>query len=297
MVAVASRATEPAPITVRAVRFDLSHTPLHWVPSDPQTTHTMNVLHVLLPPGERWFCDVFRRALPLITDEQLRAEARAFAGQEATHAKAHTAGLEHMAAHGIDLRRPVALADRMRVRGRRAVRRLPPGLRRLLLSAELGAIAAIEHFTAVLGSWIIESSGRLDEIGTDPAMIDLLRWHGAEEMEHRSVAFDVYEHLSGNYAWRVMSMAGAFVGLTVAWVVVTATIMRLDPADPERPSWRNFRQAGRDGRLPPFGDIVGSVPHYLRRDHHPSQVGSAQLAASYLATSPGVVRRGERAAR
>ena len=27
-------------------------------------------------------------------------------------------------------------------------------------------------------------------------MLDLLRWHGAEEVEHRSLVFDVYQHVS-----------------------------------------------------------------------------------------------------
>ena len=39
----------------RMVRFDWSNTPLHWVPDDPFATHMMNVLHLLLPEGERHF--------------------------------------------------------------------------------------------------------------------------------------------------------------------------------------------------------------------------------------------------
>ena len=37
----------------RKVRFDWSDTPLHWVPDDPFATHMMNVLHLVLPEGER----------------------------------------------------------------------------------------------------------------------------------------------------------------------------------------------------------------------------------------------------
>jgi hypothetical protein len=54
-------------------------------------------------------------------------------------------------------------------------------------------IVGIEHYTAVLGQWILDAH-QLDEAGADPAMMDLLRWHGAGEVEHRSVAFDVYQH-------------------------------------------------------------------------------------------------------
>jgi uncharacterized protein len=33
-----------------------------------------------------------------------------------------------------------------------------------------------------------------DAIGTDPVMLDMLRWHGAEEVEHKAVAFDTMKH-------------------------------------------------------------------------------------------------------
>jgi hypothetical protein len=46
------------------------------VPGDAQTTHTANVLHLLLPAGERWFVDVYRQVLPEVTDPRLTASGR-----------------------------------------------------------------------------------------------------------------------------------------------------------------------------------------------------------------------------
>ena len=43
-------------------------------------------------------------------------------------------------------------------------------------------------------------------LGSDPVMLDLLRWHGAEEVEHRSVAFELFQHVSGSYVRRVETM-------------------------------------------------------------------------------------------
>jgi len=45
--------------------------------------------------------------------------------------------------------------------------------------------------------WVLDADG-LDE-AMHPMMLDLVRWHGAEEVEHRCVAFDVYQHLGGGY--------------------------------------------------------------------------------------------------
>ena len=36
----------------------------------------------------------------------------------------------------------------------------------------MAAIATIEHYTAVLGTWIVDA----EMAGADPAMVDLLRW-------------------------------------------------------------------------------------------------------------------------
>ncbi|MBA2471251.1 MAG: metal-dependent hydrolase [Pseudonocardiales bacterium] len=48
----------------RNVTFDWTDLPTHWVPDQPLVTHTCNVLHLLLPAGERWFIDVFTQVLP-----------------------------------------------------------------------------------------------------------------------------------------------------------------------------------------------------------------------------------------
>lgn len=49
------------PLKARKVSFAWEDTPLHWVPGDPFTTHTINVLHLLLPAGERWFVHVYKQ--------------------------------------------------------------------------------------------------------------------------------------------------------------------------------------------------------------------------------------------
>src|SRR5215475_5528578 len=86
----------------RDVEFDWADLPTHWVPGEPFVTHTINVLHLLLPEGERWFIDVFRRALPLIKDDKLHADVLGFIGQEFIHAEAHQSVLDDWKARGID---------------------------------------------------------------------------------------------------------------------------------------------------------------------------------------------------
>jgi predicted metal-dependent hydrolase len=278
-------------LRARRARFDLSQTPRQWVPGDPMATHMMNVLHVMLPPGERWFCDVYREALPLIDDEKLRQDVKGFMGQEATHARAHEAGREHLARYGIETDRVMARAEWMRknLGGAKPFgRNLPRPLRKTWLITRLSTIAAIEHFTAVLGDWILNHSAQLDNVGADPAMLDLMRWHGAEEVEHRSVAFDVFQRISGNYVRRLVSMVAIAIALTVGFAVGASLLLSADVTTTQRFTLRGFRRSGRRGHLPTYTFALRAVRTYLRRDYHPSQEGSTAVALAYLASSPGV---------
>ncbi|HEX3796996.1 MAG TPA: metal-dependent hydrolase [Acidimicrobiales bacterium] len=286
---VASRSETP--IRARRPRFDLTETPLHWIPGDPLASHMMNVLHVVLPPGERWFCDVYREALPFIDDDKLRADVKGFIGQEATHARAHDGGLEYLARYGINLEKTVAQGEWMRknLGGEKPFgRTVPRPLRRTWLVMRLSAIAAIEHFTAVLGEWILNQSDTIEALGADPQMLDLMRWHGSEEVEHRSVAFDVYQLMSGNYLRRLVSMVFTVGALTGAFIIFGTQLLARDKTTKQRFTFRAFRRASRAGHLPPYLFALRAVPTYLRRDFHPSQEGSTDKALAYLASSLGV---------
>ena len=122
-------------------------------------------------------------------------------------------------------------------------------------------------------------------------MLDLLRWHGAEEVEHRAVAFDMFQHVSGNRVRRTVAMLGSVIAMTALWIAGVRFFMRNDPelrrpGGEVRPSFRAFWRAGRTGRLPSVGELSRAVPRYLRADYHPSQEGSTAAALAYLARSP-----------
>ncbi|MFF4224592.1 metal-dependent hydrolase [Streptomyces abikoensis] len=279
-------------IAPRRVSFDWQHTPLHWIPDEPTATHVINVLHLLLPAGERWFVKVFKEALPLVRDEALLKDVKGFMGQESTHSVQHSYVLRHLAEQGLDTgpytRRvdflfDVLLGDR------------PPfGLRlseREWLRFRLSVIAAVEQFTAVLGDWVLRADS-LDEAEPDPVMLDLLRWHGAEEVEHRSVAFDMYQHCGGpdpaRYARRLLGMAITAPMLFYLWGWGAGYLIRHDPwlAGRLRYSLREHNRAVAKGLLPTWRELGSAVPRYARRSYHPSQEGSLRKALDYLATSP-----------
>ena len=271
----------------RDVRFDWSGLPLRWIPGQPLASHVINVLHLLLPEGERWFVRTFTEALPLIRDEALREEVLGFIGQEALHAEAHQGVLEHFAENGLD---PQPYLRHMewvfgRVLGPRTG--VTPARARQQLIERVAHIAAIEHYTAFLGDWILNAP-KLDRVGAHPVMLDLLRWHGAEEVEHRSVAFDLLVHLDPSYRRRVRAMAVAGPVLVWLWARGVRYLVAGDPqlGSDVRASWHAAAVAARRGLLPSPGAALRSGLRYVRRDYHPTQEGSTRQAVAYLSISP-----------
>lgn len=285
--------SESSDITPRHVHFDLSRTPLHWVPGDPFTTHFINPLHLLLPAGERWFVRIYKQIVPSIEDEGLRADVQSFIQQEAIHARVHAEVLAHFTRQGIDVAPYVEKIERF-FRGALGDeplgrwRWMPslPIIGRQWLMTRLGLIAAIEHLTCVLGRWVLEQRG-LDEAGADPVMLDLLRWHGAEEVEHRSVAHQVYRHVGGSYLGRQTHMALFFPAFWTLWIGGYRFIAGSDPSLQGRiPSLREWRRAARQDRLPSLGKLMATLPTYVSIGYDPAHEASTDQALAYLASSP-----------
>lgn len=274
-------------LQARDVRFDWAQLPVHYVPGEPFATHFCNVLHLLLPAGEEFFVEVFKQALPLIHDEQLRRDVQGFIGQEAIHSQAHAGVVDHFAARGVDLS---PFTDQIRWlfekllgdRPRWSVRR-----QRAWLVERVALVAAVEHYTAILGEWILDTPEH-DAIGTDPVMLDMLRWHGAEEVEHKAVAFDVMKHLKAGYLRQVRTQLLVTPLMLLLWVRGLRFMYSVDPELPAgtAPRWRDWFASARRGLVPAPWRFLRVIGAYYRPGFHPSQLGGVEQAVNYLAVSP-----------
>ncbi|CAM2895051.1 metal-dependent hydrolase [Mycobacterium intermedium] len=278
-------------LEARDVHFDFARLPFHYVPNEPMATHVLNVLHLLLPAGEEFFVEVFKRALPLIKDDQLRLDVQGFIGQEAMHSQAHSGVLAHFEAQGIDV---TPFTDQVRWlfstllgdKPRRS-KLTPWKSQHGWLLEQVSLIAAIEHYTAVLGEWILNSPA-LDAAGTDPVMLDMLRWHGAEEVEHKAVAFDAMKHLRAGYLRQVHTQLAAGPVMLLLWIRGVRFMYSVDPCLPPgtKARWRDYFSAARRGLVPGPVRLLRVMFHYFKPGFHPSQLGGVGLAVDYLAVSP-----------
>lgn len=288
-------------LQVRRVAFDLSSSPLHWIPDDPLSSHLINGIHLLLPAGELWFCRVYNKALPLVQDAQLRADMEAFIRQEATHAQAHRKGEQWLADQGLDV---LGYRERIDALFHQLLGDAPLGqrwlqrrfLERHWLLARVGIVAAIEHFTGLLGDWCMNSDS-WDK--ADPVVADLFRWHLAEEVEHRSVAFDLFEHLCrtqlGFYVSRQALMAIVFPLFLYFIAEGGRSLARQDPDPKGRRLARQTtvrvlleieRIGHRNDNVPTFSLILNRTLRWLSPGFHPRTEGDTAQALAYIARSP-----------
>ncbi|MGK8523955.1 metal-dependent hydrolase [Nocardia asteroides] len=272
-------------INARDVHFDFDSVPMHYVPGEALATHIVNVMHLVLPEGERAMAQALTEALPYIDDERLREEVTGFIGQETMHANSHEAARRHLQAIGLDVDSYVTkvawLVDR--ILGDHG---LTGRAREEWLKERLGLFAGMEHYTAVLGEWLLNAN-ILEEKGMHPAMLDLVRWHGAEEVEHRSVVYDAFMHLDGSYARKARTAILASATLLPLFIVSTAYLYRKDPSPEKGRFWGlQFWSATRRGVIPKWTVFFTEMPRYLRPGFHPSQLGPMDKALRYLAHSP-----------
>ncbi|UXA15889.1 metal-dependent hydrolase [Mycobacterium sp. SMC-4] len=281
---------DPGPVQIQArrVQFDVDGVPLHWIPGHPVASHVVSVLNIVLPAGERWFVETFNEALPFVEDPKLADDIRGFIGQEATHADVHEQVLhDYMVEHGVNPAPILAQIEHIFSQVLAPSDTADPRRRMNHLRERLWLIAAIEHYTAVMGDFALNCAW--DDHGADPTLVDLFRWHGSEEVEHRSVAHDVAVYFDDSYLSRIRAMSVAAPMLFVFFQRAAWYLVKNDPN--VRANWWTFnRMRMRDsklGLLPCYRQLFGtSTLSYFRPRYSPEHVGSTAQAVAYLAASP-----------
>lgn len=285
-----SEEIDPGPVQIQArkVHFDLSGIPLEWIPGHPVASTMINLFNVVLPAAEHWFVAALDEALPLVRDPKLADDIRGFSGQEATHAAAHDEVIrDFLIGNGLDVAPMLDLVDYMFGKVLAAKPFEDPERRLSNLCERLWLIAAIEHYTAVLGDFALNSSW--DDHGAHPTMVDLFRWHGSEEVEHRCVAHDVAMYFHNSYPDRIRAMTVAAAAMFVFFQRGTWYLLKSDPTCDI--GWLEMQRLRRRdsalGLLPRFRTLFGTnTLSYFRPGYSPEDMGSTAQAVAYLAASP-----------
>jgi len=182
---------------VRKPRYDYSASPPRWCAVYPEYSHVINVASLSLPYLEPYLNTVMRRAQAKLGPEHpLNSDIALFCKQEAAHYLQH--GEYNAALRNAGYARLPEFEERFRVH-----------FDRLLSTRSLKFNCAyslgFESIGPIYAEWWFEQT---DDVmaGADPAVVSLWKWHLAEEFEHRTVAYDVYQALFGGYFHRIYGL-------------------------------------------------------------------------------------------
>ena len=198
---IAHASTTPVDIEIRRnIRFDFTDSPAVHHQNNPYLSHFWNALSVMAPSTERILMRVARDVRDEIRDERLLKDLNALVAQEALHTREHRRLNARLAELGYDIEGVNAELDQMFddyvARADRAAGRGGPD--------DCGRTCDLRH-----ESRAARRLARITE-GMDPEVKRLFLWHAAEEMEHQSVAHDVYVHLFGDGPSHRLVRARAF---------------------------------------------------------------------------------------
>ena len=246
-------------IPVRRMDFEFGlDIPEAWADGSPLITSLMAGLSAVFPPGERFFIDSVRHYASQVTDPDLKERIRAFIGQEANHTKEHIAFNRFLDARGFDVWKIERFVE-ARLKGLR--KHASP-------EANLARTAALEHMTALLASAVLEDGDFLEH--SHPTIAAFWKWHAIEEIEHRSVAFDVYRACVDDEQLRRRTMAVVTVIFCAISALRTVFMMKRSGHLLDVRAWTGGlnRLLGRRGVLRRAFPLYRA---YYRSSFHPDQ--------------------------
>lgn len=261
----------PLPIRVRRMNYDMREIPRYWYKGNTWITHFMNALSTTFPDGERFFIHAVRNYENEITDPELKAQIRAFIGQEANHGKEHEAFNQALIdQHQLPLASKIDFMKKA----------LAFAKKRYSRREQLALTVGFEHFTAILANLMLKQSDFVEEI---PGFYtDMFMWHAVEETEHKAVAFDVLAATENDYWLRVRGMAQA----TFFFLLITLRMQySLLKHDQQQGNWRDALGFAKFLLVKP-GILTRIIPEYLdfyRPSFHPWQHDNRHLIAQRVA--------------
>lgn len=245
--------------------------PTYWFAGNPFLTHYMNAFSGVLPEGERFMIASVRSGRRKLADDHvLQKDISGFIGQEAYHAREHKAFNDLMQSRGYAFDK----LDRFAAFSTKLMLKLPE-------KDQMAITGAVEHLTAMFGKVILANPEVVEQV--HPSVRPLMVWHSIEELEHKSVAFDLFVANGGGY-WRRVE------GLLIVTFVISLWVMYGQLLF----MWRdrslfNLRAMAK-GWWWMFGfgthagymrKSMGDYFRFFRPGYHPSQDESEQMIATW----------------
>lgn len=257
-----------AQMVVRRMRFPYADGANgHWNPARPEFSHIVNAASLSMPFLEPYLIDTMRKAKERITDPQLLKDVDLYIAQEATHFRQHQQwnkrladmGYKSVPKHEAQLKEDYDAFAKSRS-----------------FTFNIAYAEGFEAMGLTVGHMLVEDREYLMG-NADPAVASLVLWHFVEEIEHKTVTYDVFEALDGRYAWRIYGLLYATTHIFFrAWQGYRALLI-------EDGRWFNIRNRlvvyGLLARM--FSRLVPKLLRILKPGYDPRQVSDPSWVTAW----------------
>jgi uncharacterized protein len=259
--------TTPHDIVVRRPDFSFEGADPAWFANNIVLSCYLNLLSASFPIVEPMFIKAVRARRDQITDPALKADVAGFIGQEAQHSKQHLAMNRWLKAQGHPMDETTAVFQRVfkRITNRCNEDEL------------LAMVSGFEHLTAMVSAFVLRHPAMQGDQNDTTALI---QWHCIEEIEHKSVCFDVYQACVGDLWVRRRATLSTLFGFSI--VSIRTLLLQLwDRKVPVPDAW-----AAAKFIVPLWASMVWSSADSLRANFHPDESDESSLLESWRQRYP-----------
>jgi len=237
-----------------------------WNRRFPEFAFAANSVSLIMPYAEPYFVKSVRSALPDL-DPANRERTEDYLRQELGHHVQHRHFNDVIGRHYPKISRVEGWMRRTygwlgRTRSRRF---------------NLAFAAGSETIAYAIARWTDAHLGEFFD-GADPVAATMFLWHLAEEVEHKTVAFDVYDEIDGSRLRYLAAMTLSFTILAWFTVISTFTMLRAEHRAFRPGTWFRLLKWSMSLSFEILPDmLVSAMP-----GHHPDDFVDPALLTSWL---------------
>jgi len=247
--------------TIESRRLKFTHDksiPKYWNDNCPIKTHLLNAIAMLAPSFERLVISSVVPFRQSISDPVLSKQVEGFIGQESAHGSEFIRYNQVLKSQGYEVKK----LEKSNLKKYKWLSDKFSPMMHLSLSL------AGEHLTAIISDLILRDPQWLAHANKQYGA--LWRWHAIEEIEHKSVVFDLYRSLNGGYWRRLLGMW--FITHKLGGLVFRNFfyLLKKDGLLLKPKCWQDFFKIsfGRSGFV---RQLIGPYCRYLSPFFHPWQ--------------------------
>lgn len=244
-------------LEVRKIPFAFDGAAFIWNPENPAFSLLMNQITFYVIGFEKYMCKAMRAAESVITDPEVLEEARQFRAQEAVHSLAHREHAKILIEQFPGLQTALD----------KAIKSYDDLYDEQPLEYHLAYAGGLEATFTPFFKMILDHRDILYS-GGDARVASLFLWHFCEEIEHRSSALIVYNHVVGKSWYRIRNIPSFYRHSSGIFKMLAEEFRRNVPGIPEEYYALNpFAGIPRIAKLKSLIGVVDSQMPWHNPDH------------------------------